>query len=88
MRDYMKLEILELRIKLCKQDSLLQSPAELLKTIIQQKESTEQFIFNQQTLGVLKVRANLEVWKPLHQSEPRSPFQNHFHLSSECAGDS
>lgn len=82
MGDSMKREILELRIKLRKQESLLQSPAELLKTANQQKESTDQFIFKQLTLGVL------EVWEPLHVSEPWSPSQNHFPLSSECAGDS
>lgn len=47
----MKREILELRTKLSKQESLLQSPAELLKTVGQQKEGME-FIFNQVTLGV------------------------------------
>ncbi|XP_059884141.1 myomegalin isoform X13 [Delphinus delphis] len=43
----MKRELLELRTKLSKQESLLQSTAEHLKTANQQKESMEQFIFSQ-----------------------------------------
>ncbi|XP_058394913.1 myomegalin isoform X3 [Diceros bicornis minor] len=60
----MKRELLELRTKLSKQESLLQSTAERLKTANQQKESMEQFIFSQltRTHDVLKkARTNLEV---------------------------
>uniref|UniRef100_A0A452E4P9 Phosphodiesterase 4D interacting protein n=1 Tax=Capra hircus TaxID=9925 RepID=A0A452E4P9_CAPHI len=65
----MKKELLELRTKLSKQESLLQSTSERLKTANQQKESMEQFIFSQltRTHDVLKkARTNLEVRKPLH----------------------
>ncbi|XP_053772244.1 myomegalin isoform X21 [Desmodus rotundus] len=66
----MKKELLELRTKLSKQESLLQSTAEHLRTASQQKESLEQFIFSQltRTHDVLKkARTNLEVksLKPL-----------------------
>ncbi|XP_067583599.1 myomegalin isoform X44 [Pseudorca crassidens] len=60
----MKRELLELRTKLSKQESLLQSTAKHLKTANQQKESMEQFIFSQltRTHDVLKkARTNLEV---------------------------
>ncbi|XP_061039586.1 myomegalin isoform X3 [Eubalaena glacialis] len=60
----MKRQLLELRAKLSKQESLLQSTAEHLKTANQQKESMEQFIFSQltRTHDVLKkARTNLEV---------------------------
>ncbi|XP_069458592.1 myomegalin isoform X13 [Ovis canadensis] len=60
----MKKELLELRTKLSKQESLLQSTSERLKTANQQKESMEQFIFSQltRTHDVLKkARTNLEV---------------------------
>lgn len=43
----MKRELLELRTKLSKQENLLQSTAERLRTANQQKESMEQFIFSQ-----------------------------------------
>lgn len=43
----MRRELLELRTKLSKQESLLQSTVERLKTANQQKESMEQFIFGQ-----------------------------------------
>ncbi|XP_048072319.1 myomegalin isoform X19 [Ursus arctos] len=59
----MRRELLELRTKLSKQESLLQSTAERLKTANQQKESMEQFIFSQltRTHDVLKkARTNLE----------------------------
>ncbi|XP_065761874.1 myomegalin isoform X8 [Muntiacus reevesi] len=59
----MKKELLELRTKLSKQESLLQSTSERLKTATQQKESMEQFIFSQltRTHDVLKkARTNLE----------------------------
>nr|XP_031313792.1 myomegalin isoform X14 [Camelus dromedarius] len=59
----MKRELLELKTKLSKQESLLQSTAECLKTANQQKESMEQFIFSQltRTHDVLKkARTNLE----------------------------
>ncbi|XP_067583591.1 myomegalin isoform X37 [Pseudorca crassidens] len=59
----MKRELLELRTKLSKQESLLQSTAKHLKTANQQKESMEQFIFSQltRTHDVLKkARTNLE----------------------------
>ncbi|XP_024620591.1 myomegalin isoform X4 [Neophocaena asiaeorientalis asiaeorientalis] len=59
----MKRELLELRTKLSKQESLLKSTAEHLKTANQQKESMEQFIFSQltRTHDVLKkARTNLE----------------------------
>ncbi|XP_044094982.1 myomegalin-like isoform X21 [Neovison vison] len=57
-------ELLELRTRLSKQESVLQSTVERLKTTNQQKESMEQFIFNQltRTHDVLKkARTNLEV---------------------------
>ncbi|XP_066890737.1 myomegalin-like [Kogia breviceps] len=60
----MKRELLELRTKLSKQESLLRSTAEHLKAANQQKESMEQFIFSQlsRTHDVLKkARTNLEV---------------------------
>ncbi|XP_049621845.1 myomegalin-like isoform X3 [Suncus etruscus] len=56
-------ELLELRTKLCKQESLLQNTAERLKMANQQKENMEQFIFSQltRTHDVLKkARTNLE----------------------------
>ncbi|KAL0603315.1 Myomegalin [Plecturocebus cupreus] len=56
-------ELLELRTKVSKQEWLLQSTAERLKTANQQKESMEQFIVSQltRTHNVLKkARANLE----------------------------
>ncbi|KAM5201428.1 myomegalin isoform 7-T7 [Hipposideros larvatus] len=59
-----KRELLELRTQLSKQDRLLQSTAERLKTANQQKECMEQFIFSQltRTHDVLKkARTNLEV---------------------------
>ncbi|XP_034499128.1 myomegalin isoform X21 [Ailuropoda melanoleuca] len=59
----MRRELLELRTKLSKQESLLQSTVERLKTANQQKESMEQFIFGQltRTHDVLKkARTNLE----------------------------
>ncbi|KAM5294375.1 myomegalin isoform 32-T33 [Glossophaga mutica] len=59
----MKRELLELRTKLSKQESLLQSTNEHLRTATQQKESLEQFIFSQltRTHDVLKkARTNLE----------------------------
>ncbi|XP_055272751.1 uncharacterized protein LOC129549542 [Moschus berezovskii] len=64
----MKKELLELRTKLSKQESLLQSTCERLKTANQQKESMEQFIFSQltRTHDVLKkARTNLEKQPPL-----------------------
>uniref|UniRef100_A0A2K5LQ54 Phosphodiesterase 4D interacting protein n=2 Tax=Cercopithecinae TaxID=9528 RepID=A0A2K5LQ54_CERAT len=57
-------ELLELRTKVSKQEQLLQSTAERLKTANQQKESMEQFIVSQltRTHDVLKkARTNLEV---------------------------
>lgn len=42
----MKRELLELRTKLSKQESVLQSTVERLKTANQQKENMEQFIFS------------------------------------------
>ncbi|XP_016078875.1 PREDICTED: myomegalin-like isoform X1 [Miniopterus natalensis] len=59
----MKRELLELRTQLSRQESLLQSTAERLRTANQQKESMEQFIFSQltRTHDVLKkARTNLE----------------------------
>nr|XP_055210145.1 myomegalin-like isoform X4 [Gorilla gorilla gorilla] len=55
-------ELLELRTKVSKQERLLQSTAEHLKTASQQKESMEQFIVSQpRTHDVLKkARTNLE----------------------------
>ncbi|XP_037592918.1 myomegalin isoform X24 [Cebus imitator] len=56
-------ELLELRTKVSKQERLLQSTAECLKTANQQKESMEQFIVSQltRTHDVLKkARTNLE----------------------------
>ncbi|XP_063552085.1 myomegalin isoform X35 [Gorilla gorilla gorilla] len=57
-------ELLELRTKVSKQERLLQSTTEHLKTANQQKESMEQFIVSQltRTHDVLKkARTNLEV---------------------------
>ncbi|XP_066124244.1 myomegalin isoform X8 [Saccopteryx bilineata] len=59
----MKRELLELRTKLSKQESLFQSTAERLRMASQQKESMEQFIFSHltRTHDVLKkARTNLE----------------------------
>ncbi|KAM5201457.1 myomegalin isoform 36-T41 [Hipposideros larvatus] len=64
MGESVKRELLELRTQLSKQDRLLQSTAERLKTANQQKECMEQFIFSQltRTHDVLKkARTNLEV---------------------------
>uniref|UniRef100_A0A2K6U485 Phosphodiesterase 4D interacting protein n=1 Tax=Saimiri boliviensis boliviensis TaxID=39432 RepID=A0A2K6U485_SAIBB len=67
-------ELLELRTKVFKQERLLQSTAERLKTANQQKESMEQFIVSQltRTHDVLKkARTNLE--EPCKKrSRPRS----------------
>ncbi|XP_069336879.1 myomegalin isoform X28 [Eulemur rufifrons] len=63
-RESMERELLELRTKISKQERLLQSTAERLKTTTQQKESMEQFIVSQltRTHDVLKkARTNLEV---------------------------
>ncbi|XP_073752129.1 myomegalin isoform X2 [Callorhinus ursinus] len=71
----MKRELLELRTKLSKQESLLQSTVERLKTANQQKESMEQFIFSQltRTHDVLKkARTNLEAKSGVRRKqEPR-----------------
>ncbi|XP_036200600.1 myomegalin-like isoform X20 [Myotis myotis] len=67
-------ELLELRTKLSRQESLLQGTAERLRTASRQKESLEQFIFSQltRTHDVLKkARTNLEV-KSL-RALPRAP---------------
>ncbi|XP_045864980.1 myomegalin isoform X5 [Meles meles] len=68
-------ELLELRTRLSKQESVLQSTAERLKTANQQKESMEQFIFNQltRTHDVLKkARTNLEAKSGVQgKQEPR-----------------
>ncbi|CAK6439340.1 unnamed protein product [Pipistrellus nathusii] len=67
-------ELLELRAKLSRQESILQSTAERLRTASRQKESLEQFIFSQltRTHDVLKkARTNLEV-KSL-RALPRAP---------------
>ncbi|XP_014438784.1 myomegalin isoform X6 [Tupaia chinensis] len=61
--ELMERELLDLRTKVSKQERLLQSTAERLKTANQQKESMEQFIVNQltRTHDVLKkARTNLE----------------------------
>lgn len=58
----MKKELLELRTKLSKQESLLQSTAEHLRTASQQKESLEQFIFSQ--CGCLSQRGGPETGLP------------------------
>ncbi|XP_048671025.1 myomegalin isoform X38 [Marmota marmota marmota] len=60
----MERELLDLRAQVSKQEKLLQSTAERLKTANQQKENMEQFIVNQltRTHDVLKkARTNLEV---------------------------
>uniref|UniRef100_A0A2K6F559 Phosphodiesterase 4D interacting protein n=1 Tax=Propithecus coquereli TaxID=379532 RepID=A0A2K6F559_PROCO len=64
VRESTERELLELRTKISKQERLLQSTAERLKTTNQQKESMEQFIVSQltRTHDVLKkARTNLEV---------------------------
>uniref|UniRef100_A0A8C5VKV8 Phosphodiesterase 4D interacting protein n=1 Tax=Microcebus murinus TaxID=30608 RepID=A0A8C5VKV8_MICMU len=64
VRESTERELLELRTKISKQEKLLQSTAERLKTANQQKESMEQFIVSQltRTHDVLKkARTNLEV---------------------------
>ncbi|XP_045865013.1 myomegalin isoform X9 [Meles meles] len=66
-------ELLELRTRLSKQESVLQSTAERLKTANQQKESMEQFIFNQltRTHDVLKkARTNLEAKSGVQGKQP------------------
>ncbi|XP_055975589.1 myomegalin isoform X4 [Sorex fumeus] len=72
-----KRELLELRTKLSKQENLLQSTVERLKTANQQKESMEKFIFSQltRTHDVLKkARTNLE--EPCKKESPQwSPKQ-------------
>ncbi|XP_077883022.1 myomegalin isoform X40 [Ictidomys tridecemlineatus] len=60
----MERELLDLRAQVSKQEKLLQTTAEHLKTANQQKENMEQFIVNQltRTHAVLKkARTNLEV---------------------------
>ncbi|XP_073090602.1 myomegalin isoform X7 [Manis javanica] len=71
----MKRELLELRTKLSKQEGVLQSTAERLKTANQQKDSMEQFIFSQltRTHDVLKkARTNLE--KNTYKIASRKPY--------------
>ncbi|KAL4673632.1 hypothetical protein H8959_017566 [Pygathrix nigripes] len=83
-------ELLELRTKVSKQEQLLQSTAERLKTANQQKESMEQFIVSQltRTHDVLKkARTNLEVRKLLHQSEAPSLSPTHHHPLADLVGD-
>ncbi|XP_048671014.1 myomegalin isoform X27 [Marmota marmota marmota] len=61
----MERELLDLRAQVSKQEKLLQSTAERLKTANQQKENMEQFIVNQltRTHDVLKkARTNLEAF--------------------------
>ncbi|XP_032706703.1 myomegalin-like, partial [Lontra canadensis] len=68
-------ELLELRTRLSKQESVLQNTAEHLKLANQQKESMQQFIFNQltRTHDVLKkARTNLEAKSGVRgKQEPR-----------------
>ncbi|XP_072622867.1 myomegalin-like isoform X47 [Vulpes vulpes] len=75
MGQAMKKELLELRTKLTKQETLLQCTAERLKTTHQQKESMEQFIFSHltRTHDVLKkARTNLEAKSGIRgKQEPR-----------------
>ncbi|KAM5257063.1 myomegalin isoform 3-T3 [Ctenodactylus gundi] len=62
--DTVETELLELRARVSKQEQLLQSTAQRLKTTAQQKASVEEFIVNQltRTHDVLKkARTNLEV---------------------------
>uniref|UniRef100_A0A2K6RFL9 Phosphodiesterase 4D interacting protein n=1 Tax=Rhinopithecus roxellana TaxID=61622 RepID=A0A2K6RFL9_RHIRO len=83
-------ELLELRTKVSKQERLLQSTAERLKTANQQKESMEQFIVSQltRTHDVLKkARTNLEVRKLLHQSEAPSLSPTHHHPLADIVGN-
>ncbi|KAL4664543.1 hypothetical protein H8957_012964, partial [Semnopithecus entellus] len=83
-------ELLELRTKVSKQERLLQSTAERLKTANQQKESMEQFIVSQltRTHDVLKkARTNLEVRKLLQQSEAPSLSPTHHHPLADLVGD-
>ncbi|KAK2500687.1 hypothetical protein MC885_015885 [Smutsia gigantea] len=85
----MKRELLELRAKVSKQEGLLQSTAERLQAAQQQKDSVERFIFSQltRTHDVLKkARTNLEVRKPLPQSEPQGPPRA-TPFASESVGD-
>uniref|UniRef100_A0A2K6B1J2 Phosphodiesterase 4D interacting protein n=1 Tax=Macaca nemestrina TaxID=9545 RepID=A0A2K6B1J2_MACNE len=83
-------ELLELRTQVSKQERLLQSTAERLKTANQQKESMEQFIVSQltRTHDVLKkARTNLEVRKLRHQSEAPSLSPTHHHPLADLVGD-
>ncbi|XP_038417881.1 myomegalin isoform X53 [Canis lupus familiaris] len=76
MGQAMKKELLELRTKLTKQETLLQCTAERLKTTHQQKESMEQFIFSHltRTHDVLKkARTNLE--EPRKKRSPQRSFK-------------
>uniref|UniRef100_A0A8C0MY54 Phosphodiesterase 4D interacting protein n=1 Tax=Canis lupus familiaris TaxID=9615 RepID=A0A8C0MY54_CANLF len=73
MGQAMKKELLELRTKLTKQETLLQCTAERLKTTHQQKESMEQFIFSHltRTHDVLKkARTNLEAKSGIRGKQP------------------
>ncbi|XP_077883020.1 myomegalin isoform X38 [Ictidomys tridecemlineatus] len=74
----MERELLDLRAQVSKQEKLLQTTAEHLKTANQQKENMEQFIVNQltRTHAVLKkARTNLE--------EPRKKQSHHRSLKHQ-----
>ncbi|XP_077883247.1 myomegalin-like isoform X2 [Ictidomys tridecemlineatus] len=81
----MERELLDLRAQVSKQEKLLESTAEHLKTANQQKENMEQFIVSQltRTHAVLKkARTNLERKQRLHLTQSQSLLQIHHHLTS------
>ncbi|KAM4816136.1 uncharacterized protein LOC144256438 [Urocitellus parryii] len=82
----MERELLDLRAQVSKQEKLLESTAERLKTANQQKENMENFIVSQltRTHDVLKkARTNLELKQRLHLTQSRSLLQIHHHLTSD-----
>ncbi|XP_048666191.1 myomegalin-like [Marmota marmota marmota] len=82
----MERELLDLRAQVSKQEKLLESTAEHLKSVNQQKENMEQFIVSQltRTHDVLKTaRTNLELRQRLHLTQSHSLLQIHHSLTSD-----
>ncbi|XP_046314107.1 uncharacterized protein LOC124101929 isoform X2 [Marmota monax] len=82
----MERELLDLRAQVSKQEKLLESTAEHLKSVNQQKENMEQFIVSQltRTHDVLKkARTNLELRQRLHLTQSHSLLQIHHSLTSD-----
>ncbi|XP_077892506.1 myomegalin-like [Ictidomys tridecemlineatus] len=85
VNESMERELLDLRAQVSKQEKLLESTAERLKTANQQKENMEQFIVSQltRTHDILKkARTNLERKQRFHLTQSQSLLQIHHHLTS------